>query len=69
MANDDVIQDRDVEHFPSFNQQFGDLDVLRLGSGSPLGWLCATMMLAALWRTASRNTSLAPTTLVLSVPT
>src|SRR5215468_7170458 len=69
VADDDVIVDRQVEDLARVDQLPGEPNVFRLGSGSPLGWLCTRISEATpMTRRAGPKTSRGWTSDADSVP-
>jgi hypothetical protein len=56
-TDDQMIQHLDIQQLPRPNDGAGNGDIIGLGVGSPLGWLCTKTSAVALRRTADRNSS------------
>lgn len=55
--DNEVIEEGDIHDLPAFLHQFRNAHILRLGVGSPVGWLCIIIIPVHLSATGKRNTS------------
>jgi hypothetical protein len=68
VADDNVVEQLDVQVFAGLDEVLGGAHVFGRGRGIARGWLCTTTMAGLLRLTAGLKTSAARTALELTVP-